>query len=178
MDVTDVLRDRMHDPSGMQTMVVVSIGLHAALVAAALVLPGTLFPHTTQTPATVMTISLGGGEGPRNGGLTALGGRPVQTVTPPEAKREAVRPPAAKTPEMTVPMPKAKPTKAAPPRTSSSTPRVIETSARLNAGQEPIAMKSVTAPFRIRSARLPIAPPATRPAASHIPGRCGLRAKR
>ena len=45
--------------------------------------------------------------------MTALGGRPVQTVTPPEEapKREAARPPAAKTPEMTVPLPNAKPTK-------------------------------------------------------------------
>lgn len=117
MDVTDVLRDRMHDPSGLQTMVVVSIAAHAAVIAAALFVPGALFSHAAETPATVMTISLGGGEGPRNGGMTALGGRPVQAVTPPEAKREAVRPPAAQTPEMTIPLPKAKPTKAAPPAT-------------------------------------------------------------
>ncbi|HEX3702245.1 MAG TPA: TonB C-terminal domain-containing protein [Vicinamibacterales bacterium] len=118
MDVTDVLRDRMHDPSGLQKMVVVSIGLHAALIAAAIVVPASLFPHMSQPPTAVMTISLGGGVGPRNGGLTAMGGRPVQTVTPPEAKKEAVRPPAAKTPEMTMPLPTAKPVKKpAPPST-------------------------------------------------------------
>jgi len=117
MDVTDVLRDRMHEPSGLQTMVGVSIGLHAALIAAALILPATLFPRASDTHAPVMTISLGGGEGPRNGGLTSIGGRPVQAVTPPEAKREAVRPPAAKTPEMTMPPLKAKPAKTPPATT-------------------------------------------------------------
>src|SRR5712691_9668690 len=64
-----------------------------------------------------MTISLGGGGvGPQDGGLTTMGGRPIQTVTPPEEapKREAIRPPAAKAPEMTMPLPHAKPVKAAP----------------------------------------------------------------
>jgi TonB family protein len=117
MDVTDVLRDRMHEPSGLQTMVGVSIALHAALIAAALILPATLFPRASDTRPPVMTISLGGGDGPRNGGLTSIGGRPVQAVTPPEAKREAVRPPAVKTPEMTMPLPKAKPAKTPPPTT-------------------------------------------------------------
>jgi TonB family protein len=63
-----------------------------------------------------MTITLGGGgAGPENGGMTTLGGRPIQQVKPPDepAKREAIRPPAAKTPEMTMPLPNAKPTKAA-----------------------------------------------------------------
>ncbi len=115
MDVTDVLRDRMEEPSGLQTMVGVSIAVHAALIAAALIVPASLFPHQSETPGAVMTISLGGGEGPRNGGMTAMGGRPVQTVTPPEAKREAVRPAAAKTPEMTIPAPNAKPAKTPPP---------------------------------------------------------------
>jgi protein TonB len=57
-----------------------------------------------------MTISIAGSAGPENGGMTALGGRPVQQVTPPEdaAKREAVRAPAAKAPDMTVPMPNAR----------------------------------------------------------------------
>ena len=72
-----------------------------------------------------MTISLGGGgDGPDVGGMTSMGGRPVQTQTPPEelAKREPVRPPAAKTPEMTVPLPDAKPVKAAPRPTVKQAP--------------------------------------------------------
>jgi TonB family protein len=65
-------------------------------------------------PQTVMTITLGGGNGPANGGMTAMGGRPVQAQAPPEVKRpEAVRPPAAKAPEMTMPTPKAQAAKAA-----------------------------------------------------------------
>jgi outer membrane biosynthesis protein TonB len=113
MDATDVLRDRMQEPAGLQKMIVVSIAIHAAVIAAAIFAPGGLLSHPKQDPASVMTISLGGGgEGPRNGGLTPIGGRPVQAVTPPDVKREAVRPPAAKTPEMTMPAPNAKVTKA------------------------------------------------------------------
>jgi TonB family protein len=56
-------------------------------------------------PATVMTISLGGAPGPRAGGMTPMGGRPVQQAVPetPRARPEPVRPPAAKAPEMTIP---------------------------------------------------------------------------
>src|SRR5215207_2925167 len=60
--------------------------------------------------------------------------------------------------------------------TSPSAPRVIATSARLNAGQSGGSMKSVTASSLTRSARLPSAPPVSRPTASHIPGRFGSRA--
>jgi periplasmic protein TonB len=75
--------------------------------------PGGLFKRAADETRPVMTISLSGSAGPENGGMTALGTRPVQEVTPPEEapKREAIRPPAAKTPEMTVPLPNAKPTK-------------------------------------------------------------------
>ena len=111
MDVTDVLRDRMQQPAGLQKMVGVSIAMHAVVIAAAAFAPGGLLSHAKELPPTVMTISLGGGgEGPRNGGITPIGGRPVQAVTPPDAKRDAVRPPAAKTPDMTMPAPNAKKT--------------------------------------------------------------------
>ena len=113
MDVTDVLRDRMHTPTGLQKMISVSVAAHAALAAVLLLGPtGLLKRH--QTPPILMTISLSGGAGPENGGMTQLGGRPVQAVTPPDEapKREAVRAPAAKTPDMTVPMTNAKAVKA------------------------------------------------------------------
>ena len=58
-----------------------------------------------------MTISLGGGsDGPANGGMTSIGGRPGPGADAARRAAEApkpVRPPAAKTPEMTVPMPNA-----------------------------------------------------------------------
>lgn len=114
MDVTDVLRGRMQSPAGLQQMISVSVAVHLAMAAALLLARGGFSRH--DAPPTLMTISLSGSAGPENGGMTALGGRPVQAVTPPEdvAKREAVRAPAAKTPEMVVPLPNAKTVKAAP----------------------------------------------------------------
>jgi TonB family protein len=114
MEATDVLRERMQQPGGLQRMITLSITVHALLAAAIVFAPGGLL-HRTTTPPTVMTITLGGsGAGPENGGMTTMGGRPVQEVKPPDepARREAIRPPAAKTPEMTMPLPNAKPTKA------------------------------------------------------------------
>jgi TonB family protein len=114
MDVTDILRGRMQEPAGLQKMISVSLLLHGALIAGLLLAPRGLLMHGPDAPRAVMTITLtGGGGGPSNGGLTSIGGRPVQVQTPPEevAKREAPRPPAAKAPEMTVPLPNAKPVK-------------------------------------------------------------------
>jgi len=98
-------------------MVAVSIGAHAVCVAALLIAPSVWLRRAPQEARTVMTISLGGGTGPQAaGGMTSIGARPVQVQTPPEEtpKREPVRPPAAVTPEMTLPMKNAKPTKATP----------------------------------------------------------------
>jgi outer membrane biosynthesis protein TonB len=54
-------------------------------------------------PRTVMTISLGGAPGPRNGGLTTMGGRTVQAPPPEPVKKAVETPPAPKTPEMALP---------------------------------------------------------------------------
>ena len=93
MDVTDVLRDRMQQPGGLQRMLSVSITAHALLAAVVIFAPGGLLHHTTAAP-TVMTISLGGGGGERaeNGGMTPMGGRPIQEVKPADepVKREPV----------------------------------------------------------------------------------------
>src|SRR5262245_19785179 len=106
MDVGDVLRDRVHEANGFERMVAVSLLAHGALLAAILLSPvGWL--GSKPAPRTVMTISLSGGNGgPNNGGLTSIGGRTVQAEPLPQtARREAVRAPAAKTPEQTVPIP-------------------------------------------------------------------------
>jgi hypothetical protein len=110
MDVTDVLRDRMDEPSGLQLMAVVSVAAHLLVFGVIMLAPGKWLSAQSGAPLpTLMTITLGGGgEGPQNGGLTAMGGRPIQTETPPDAPREAVRPPAAAAPEMTVPAPGAR----------------------------------------------------------------------
>jgi TonB family protein len=117
MDVTDVLRDRMQEPDGLLQMTSLSIAAHAALVAAIFLVPGRWLAREAEAPRTVMTITLGGSApGPSNGGLTTTGGRPVQTTEPPEtARREAIRPPAAKTPEMELPRPGTKPIPRATP---------------------------------------------------------------
>ena len=113
MDVTDVLRDRMGEPAGLQYMAVVSVAAHVVLFGVFMLAPAKWLMSQSAEPATVMTITLGGGgDGPQNGGLTTMGGRPVQAETPPDARREAVRPPAAAAPEMTVPAPGARPAKA------------------------------------------------------------------
>ena len=111
-DVSDVLRDRGQEPGGLQQMAVVSVVVHMALLAAMVFAPGGWFSARPSEPRTVMTISLGdGAPGPVNGGMTPSGGRPVQAEQPAEAPKrpEPVRPPAARTPEMTVPVPQAKP---------------------------------------------------------------------
>src|SRR5512140_1014535 len=116
MDVGDVLRDRMVEPQGLQRMATVSIVAHVVAVSFILVAPSRLFTKPAEVPKTVMTISLGGTPGPRTSGLTTIGGRPVQQVTPPDAPKrpEAVRPPAAPAPEMTMPRPNDKPAKTPP----------------------------------------------------------------
>lgn len=117
VDVSDVLRDRMHEPVGLERMAVVSAVAHGAILTLILFAPKAWFGHQTDAPKTVMTISLGSGvPGPQNGGMTTIGGKAVQEAPPvADAKRQPDRPPAAKAPEMTVPLPNVKPTKAAPP---------------------------------------------------------------
>jgi TonB family protein len=119
MDVTDVLRDRRQEPTGLGQMAAVSLAAHVAIFGFLLFGPLHRLAGPAEKPRSVMTISLGGaGEGPRSGGLTAIGGRPVQT-TEPAPVREAIRPPAAIAPEMVSAKPSAKkvtaPAKPAPP---------------------------------------------------------------
>ncbi len=102
MDVTDVLRSRTQmAPSGFERMVVLSIGAHVVLLTAILLLPSR-FVEGPRDIAEAMHITLGGSAGPSSGGLSAIGGRPVQT-TEPAPRPEPVRPPAAAAPKMTVP---------------------------------------------------------------------------
>jgi TonB family protein len=105
MEATDVLRARMHEPEGLQRMILLSIAAHVALAAVLFLVPYDWFSSARTEPPNVMTISLdGGGGGPRTGS-TAIGGRPTQVQAPPEAVKrpEPLRPPAAKAPEMTIP---------------------------------------------------------------------------
>jgi periplasmic protein TonB len=115
VEVTDILRDRMAEPAGLQQMVAVSLLVHGAALALFVVAPGNWLSSPPAEPKTVMTITLGGGNtGPTNGGTNPIGGRAIQTEAAPDPKRpEPVRPPAAATPEMTVPAPAKTPARAA-----------------------------------------------------------------
>src|SRR4051812_19880023 len=109
MDVTDVLRDRMGEPSGLQWMTAASIGAHVVVFATFLLMPGAWLSQQSNESVNAMTITLGGGgEGPQNGGMTPMRARPGQAEPLPDAPREPVRPPAAAPPQMTVPMPDAR----------------------------------------------------------------------
>jgi len=117
--VTAILVDREREARGLSPMVLCSSALHVLAVAALIFGPARwLGGAATAVPKVVMTVSLGGGRGPDNGGANPLGGRPVQrVVTAPEARPEPVRPPAARTPEMTVPVPAPKAPKKPPKST-------------------------------------------------------------
>src|SRR5262245_9292745 len=105
MDVSDILRDRMHEPAGLQRMVAVSIAAHVLFAAALLLTPARFLGREAEAPRTIMTISLAGGGTADSGGMTPMGGRAVQVQTSPEeaTKPQPVRPPAAKAPEMVLP---------------------------------------------------------------------------
>jgi TonB family protein len=117
MDVTDILRDRLTEPTGLSQMAAVSLAAHVVVFSGFVFAPeGWFASRFEQDPSTIMTITLGGGgEGPQSGGMTPMGGRPVQAVTPPDAPREALRAPAAAAPPMTVPEPDARPARQASP---------------------------------------------------------------
>jgi TonB family protein len=124
--VADILTDRMRQPRGMSRTVVLSLLAHAVLLIAFFLMPPLTPPN--QADRQVMQISLGGAPGPRAGGMTPMGGRPVQAPAPEEsARRAAVTAPAARTPEMTLPSERARPVaktpvKTAPPEAASRTP--------------------------------------------------------
>jgi periplasmic protein TonB len=122
-------------------MVVISLVVHAAVIAAVALSPSSWRTRDT-APRTVMTISLGGAPGPRAGGLTSMAGRPVQQAVPPQpqARPEPVRPPAAKPPEMVEPSktaPRPTPRATTPPQTTTEQARgrTPTTGARVSEGQ-------------------------------------------
>lgn len=101
--VSQVISARTQQPGGIEGMLGASLLAHLSLIAFVFFAPAGWFGAETTQPEVVMTISLGGPVGPRDGGMTQMGGRPVQAIA--EAKRaiEPVRPPAAKAPEMIEP---------------------------------------------------------------------------
>jgi protein TonB len=122
--VSEVLAERAVVADRMPGMVGASLIAHAVLIGLAFFAP--LGPTSTE-PAVVMTISLGGAVGPDVGGMTQMGGRPVQAIAETKRSVEPVRPPAAKPPEMI------EPKKAAPKKAESK----VDTDARTPTSRTP-----------------------------------------
>jgi len=113
--VSEVLRARAQADGGIESMVMLSLVAHGAILAG-LVLMAPGWRGARAVPRQVMTISLSGSPGPATGGMTPIAARPIQQVVEQPQPRQPVRPPAAKAPEMTLPGPN---TRAQP---STSTP--------------------------------------------------------
>jgi TonB family protein len=110
--VSDIIASRSEPIQGISRMVVLSLLAHGVLVTVVLLKPD-FWAGRTKAESQPMMISLGGAEGPDNGGLNQLSARPVQEVAPPEARPKAEPQPAPAPPEMTVPEPAAKSAKTA-----------------------------------------------------------------
>lgn len=104
--VSQVLVERRIDGTGLDRMLGASAVAHLALVAVIALVPAGWLGTRMDDERVVMSIDLGGPVGPRDGGLTAMGGRPIQQAQPVEPKKalEPVRPPAAAEPEMIEPI--------------------------------------------------------------------------
>ena len=76
--VTDVILSRTQGAERLNSMIVWSIAAHIVLFTFMVFMPASWRGAVDEGPRTVMTISLGGAPGPRNGGLTTMGGRTVQ----------------------------------------------------------------------------------------------------
>ena len=126
--VTDIIVARSRQAERLTSMVAWSIALHVVVVAVTRALPD----RPPDPPRTVMTISHGGVQGPKAGGMTEAGGRAVQAPRPTEPVRRAEAPPAPKPPPMTVPAPQARPRppqpkpEQAPPQATGRTPSTGE----------------------------------------------------
>jgi TonB family protein len=116
--VTDIMLARAQPTDGLSATLVWSVAAHMVLVAAVVTMPADWRGAVDDAPTTVMNISLGGAPGPRNGGLTPLGGRVVQAPEPEVAPARADRPPAQIEPEMGIPTPR--PPRAEVERTSEA----------------------------------------------------------
>jgi TonB family protein len=127
--VSQVITARAREDAGLQSTLGASVLAHLALVATIFLVPSWWFGGGTPAEQVVMTISLGGPIGPRDGGMTPMGGRPVQAIAEARKTIEPVRPPAAAAPEMI------EPKKSAPKKAEAK----ITEPAKTPSGRTPIA---------------------------------------
>jgi TonB family protein len=136
--VTDIIVARSRAEDRLAKAVAWSIGLHALVVAVAVLLPA----PKADTPPTVMTISLGGSAGVRSEGMTEAAGGTVQEKAPADVKPVETAP-APKRPEMTLPDPK----KVTRPQARPNTAPQQATGRAPSQGETPT---EGTAPSRVR----------------------------
>lgn len=130
--VAHALVARGREPEGFRRMVAVSLAVHVVGLVGLVLTPESWRRPATPDETVAMVISLGGAPGPRAGGMTAMGGRPVQQVREQEPTRpEPVRAPAAREPEMVVP------TREAPPRPTPRQPEPTRTAPQESRGRTP-----------------------------------------
>jgi TonB family protein len=136
--VTDVIVSRSREPQGLKTMIVCSTAAHVVAVAVLALMPRS---DASEPERVVMTISLGAA-GPETSGMTAMGGREVQAVKPPEPVRRPETAPASRRDEMTLPSPRTKPDNrpersntTSPNRTPSVGDEITEGNTRANTRQ-------------------------------------------
>ena len=103
---SQVLVHRGSEPAGLKKTLLISILAHLlVLMLLALNPNGWLGAAAVEPNEVVMSIRLGGPDGPGQGGLTPIGGRPIQEVIPlPEARRpQWIQPPTPTSPKMVIP---------------------------------------------------------------------------
>jgi TonB family protein len=160
--VSDILLERSREADGAGRMVLISLLAHTVLITAVVVMPASWRSSSHSSDVTPMMITLSSGGGPDTGGMTPIAGKPVQEVAT-ESKPAPVAPPAAKTPEMILPEPKAPAAKTPPkpterPVDKSSTrkpttgPQVKAGDARADTGGAPIPFGGLTRPAGASSA--------------------------
>jgi len=139
--VTDIILSRAQTSERLNGMIGWSVAAHIVLFVFMIFMPASWRGAVDEGPRTVMTISLGGAPGPRNGGLTTMGGRTVQAPPPEPVKKIVETPPAPKTPEMALPTKNARVVKPqqreAPKEATARTPATGEPqegSTRVNTG--------------------------------------------
>ena len=122
---SQVLLERVETPQGAPRTFALSLVGHASLLALVFLAPDDWGRQQLDlSPSAIMTISLGGAQGPDAGGLSPLGARPVQEAIPlpPSPRPRAIRVPAREEPEMTVPTPTARRREVTPPPVEQSPP--------------------------------------------------------
>jgi TonB family protein len=129
--VSEVLASRTQEADGLSRMVLYSLGAHLLLVTIVALVPSNWIGTQSEPESTPMTISLNGSPGQDTGGQTQMAARRVQEVG--ELPRERfVTPPAAKTPEMVMPAPAAKPA----PKPAVKSPAERSPSRKPSVGEE------------------------------------------